>query len=58
MKKYKLTMTELDKQSNIHKLERDGFTRHEIHKTMLRETTGASPREREDIVSKLFDRKE
>lgn len=56
--KYKLTMAHIDKASNVHKLERDGFTKTEIHKVMYRETTGASQREREQIISKLFDRKE
>lgn len=58
MTKYKLTMNEIDKASNIHKLERDGFTKEQIMKTMYRETAGASQREREQIIGKLYDRKE
>jgi len=55
--KYKLTMAHIDKASNITKLERDGFTKEQIHKTMYAETSGASQREREQIISKLYDRK-
>ena len=51
-------MAHLDNQSNVHKLERDGFTKSEIMQTVNRETTGASRREREDIVSRLYDRKD
>ena len=56
--KYKLTMNDIQKQSNIHKLERDGFSKETIMKTMYKETAGASQREREQIISRLFDRKE
>lgn len=58
MAKYKLTMNDIDRASNIHKLERDGFSKETIMKTMYKETAGASQREREQIVSKLYDRKE
>ena len=58
MAKYKLTINEIEKQSNCHKLERDGFTKEQIMKTMYKETEGASQREREQIISKLYDRKE
>lgn len=56
--KYKLTMAHIDKASNIHKLERDGFTKEQVMKTMYKETAGAPQREREQIISKLYDRKE
>ncbi len=56
--KYKLTMAHIDKASNIHKLERDGFTKEQIHKVMYKETEGASQQERTKIISKLYDRKE
>ncbi len=55
--KYKLTMNDIQKASNIHKLERDGFTKEQIMKTMYKETSGATQREREQIISKLYDRK-
>ena len=56
--KYKLTINEIEKQSNCHKLERDGFSKEQIHKVMYRETAGASQREREQIINRLYDRKE
>lgn len=49
-------MAHIDKASNIHKLERDGFSKEQIHKVMYKETAGASQREREQIISKLYDR--
>ena len=54
--KYRLTMAHLDRQSNVHKLERDGFTKAEIMTTINREMTGSTARQREEIVSKLYDR--
>ncbi len=56
--KYKLTIADIDRASNIHKLERDGFTKEQIHKTMYKETEGLSQQERTKIISKLYDRKE
>jgi hypothetical protein len=56
--KYPLKMSHILEQSGIHKLERDGFTREQIHKVMYKESEGASRRERENIISKLYDRKE
>lgn len=56
--KYTLKMRDIDTRSNIHKLERDGFTKEQIFKTMYKETVGASKQERTEIISKLFDRKE
>jgi hypothetical protein len=56
--KYPLKMSHILEQSNIHKLERDGFSRETIHKVMYAESEGASRRERENIISKLYDRKE
>lgn len=55
--KYKLTIAHIDKANNINKLEKDGFTKEQIMKTMYKETDGASQREREQIVSKLYDRR-
>jgi hypothetical protein len=56
--KYKLTLNDIDKASNIHKLERDGFSKETIHKVMYKETEGASQQERTRIIEKLYDRKE
>ena len=58
MTKYKLTIGEIERSGNIAKLERDGFKREDIMKTMYKETAGATQREREQIVSKLYDRKD
>ena len=56
--KYKLTINEIERTSNVHKLERDGFTKHEIFGALYKETAGATQQERERIVGKLYDRKE
>ncbi len=58
MTKYKLTLNDIDRASNIHKLERDGFSKETIHKVMYKETEGASQQERTRIMEKLYDRKE
>ena len=56
--KYTLKMSHLLEQSNCHKLERDGFSKEQIHKVLYRESDGATQRQREDIISNLYDRKE
>lgn len=56
--KYKLKIDHIDTPSGIHKLERDGFSKGEIHKVMYRETAGLPQRQREDMIRKLYDRKE
>lgn len=57
MKKYTLNLNHLMQQGDIKKLERDGFNREDIHKTLYKETEGASVKERTDIISKLYDRR-
>lgn len=54
--KYKLTINDIQKPGNIEKLQRDGFSREMISKTMYRETAGATQQQRNDMMSKLFDR--
>lgn len=56
MKKYRLTLNHLEQHGNIKKLERDGFTREDIHRTLYNETEGASNKVREKIIQKLYDR--
>lgn len=56
MSKYKININHLDTHAGIHRLERDGFTREQIMKTMYKETDGASKKERTELVSRLFDR--
>lgn len=55
--KYKLTLNEIERAGNITKLERDGFTREAIHKTLYRETAGSTQQHREQIISRLYDRR-
>lgn len=55
--KYKLNESILDTPGAIAKLERDGYTRGELHKQMYQITEGASTRERTEIMKKLYDRK-
>jgi hypothetical protein len=55
--KYKLNDSILDTAGGIAKLERDGFTRDQIHRQMYQVTEGASTRERTEIMKKLYDRK-
>lgn len=54
--KYKLTINDIERAGGIAKLERDGFKREQIMKTMYKETEGATREQREKIVSKLYDR--
>lgn len=56
--KYKITMRDLETRGGIAKLERDGHTKESIMKTMYKHTEGANQRDRENIVSKLYDRGE
>lgn len=58
MAKYKIKMSDLDKTGGIHKFERDGFKRAEIMKRLHQETRGASREEKQEIVERLFDRRE
>ena len=55
--KYKLNDSILDTPGGIAKLEKDGFTRGEIHRQMYQVTSGASQREITQIMKKLYDRK-
>lgn len=54
--KYKLNETILDKPGEIRKLERDGFTREQIHKEMYKVTDGMSTNERRRLMAKLYQR--
>lgn len=58
MPKYKLTLNDIERAGGIAKLERDGFKREQIMKTMYRETDGATQDVRTNIVDKLFNRQE
>lgn len=54
--KYKITMRDLETRGGVAKLERDGHSKESIMKTMYKHTAGATQRERENIISKLYDR--
>jgi hypothetical protein len=56
MTKYKITANDIMRQGGIAKLERDGFKRETIMKEMYKHTSGASTQQREQIVSRLYDR--
>lgn len=56
--KYKITEKHLETQCGIAKLERDGFSREQISKSMYAHTPGCKQSERNDIMRKLFDRSE
>lgn len=56
--KYKITMNDLLSQGGIKKLERDGFKREDIMKTMYKHTDGATQQYREKLVSNLYDRRD
>jgi hypothetical protein len=56
--KYKISINDLETKHNVAKLERDGFTRHDIIASVYKHAGDASDRERKEMVSKLFDRRE
>ncbi len=58
MSKYQISLTDLDTRHGIAKLERDGFSKEQIMKTMYKKTEGMPQDNRTELVSKLFDRKE
>lgn len=58
MPKYKIGINDLEQRHNIAKLERDGFKREEIHKTMYRETEGMNTQDRRKLMQTLYDRRE
>jgi hypothetical protein len=56
--KYSIKLNHLETQHGIHKLERDGFSKEVIAKTMYKLTDGAHQVERTKIMSNLYDRTE
>lgn len=56
MKKYKISMNDLERHGGIDKLKRDGFNREDISKALYKHTDGASQRVRENLMSKLHDK--
>jgi hypothetical protein len=55
--KYRITEHHLDTKHGIARLERDGFSRETIMKSMYNLTPGVDQRERTKIVKELFNRK-
>lgn len=56
MPKYKLTEQMLDTKHGIAKLQRDGFTREQIAKSIYAHAGKASAEEMRTITKKLYDR--
>lgn len=56
--KYRPTLRDYETQHGIAKLERDGFNKEQIFKTMYKLTDGMPQPQRTDLVSKLYDRSE
>jgi hypothetical protein len=57
MTKYKIKLNDLEQKGGVDRLKRDGFTREDISKAMYKETSGADQRVRENIMSKLHDKR-
>jgi hypothetical protein len=56
MAKYQISLSDLQRQGGIVKLQRDGFNKEQIFKSMYKQTAGATTEQRQELVSKLFDR--
>lgn len=56
--KYKINMNHLETRRGIEKLQRDGFTREQISKSMYKATEGMKQADRAELMSKLYDRSE
>lgn len=56
--KYQININHLETKHGIAKLERDGFSREQISKSMYKATEGMKTPERTQLMEKLFDRSE
>jgi len=56
--KYKISANDITTPSGVHKLERDGHSKEAIHRALYKHTEGASHRDKERILGRLYDRKE
>lgn len=54
--KYKISINDLEKSGSIAKFERDGFTREQISKQMYKQTDGMTTQQRNELVSKFYER--
>lgn len=57
MSKYQIKLSDLEQQGNVAKLERDGFTRETITKSMYKLSDGMSQQQRTELMKKLYDRR-
>ena len=55
---YKININHLEQKHGIARLERDGFSREQIMKTMYKETQGMKKTDRTKLVKELFNRME
>jgi hypothetical protein len=58
MTKYRLTLNDLERKGGIERLQRDGFTREQISKTLYKETDGASQDFRTKVMTDLHIREQ
>ena len=56
MPKYTPTLKDFEQPGGCAKLERDGFSREQIHKSMYKLTDGATTEYRNKLMSNLYDR--
>ncbi len=56
--KYEIKPCHIEEKHGIAKLERDGFTKEQISKSMYKLTEGACQDTRTEIMSRLYDRSE
>lgn len=54
MKKYKINMSHLESKGGCERLERDGFSKCDIHRAMFKLTDGADKRYQEKIIDNLY----
>jgi len=56
--KYKLKLSDIERNGGIAKLDRDGFTKQQVMQTVHREMRGATRDEKAKVVEKLYNRQE
>jgi hypothetical protein len=56
MSNYKPTLRDFEQPGGVAKLERDGFNKEQIHKTMYKLTDGASTQYRTKLMENLYKR--
>ncbi len=56
--KYKVKLSDLERQGGVQKFERDGIRRAEFMRVLHKETEGMKRDEKSEFVERLFDRRE